>query len=394
MRRIRLCVVVTIDLTLLNLCRGRFEYFIDRGFDVSVVCAPTCRTVEIENRGVRLHTVPLSRAITPLRDLGAIWRLFRLFRRERFDIVEYSTPKAALVGSIAATLARVPRTLHLLRGLAYEGQRGLRRMLLKISQTVPCRLADEVISISRSMMKKAVQDGVCRQDKIRVLGSGSSNGVDLRAFTPPIERERQHAREALGLPPSATVAGFVGRITLDKGIRELVGAFKLMAAGKPDLHLVLVGDYEHRDRPPEDIVEFIASHSRVRHVGWQQETVPYYSAMDFLVLPTHREGFGTVLLEAAAMGIPTITTDIPGCRDAVDSDKTALLVPSRDTAALANAMARMVDDPALRARLGSNGRRRAEALFAQEHVWRLQEEALRRLLEVRANAVARGQISR
>ena len=377
---VRMCVIVTVDITLLNLCRGRFEYLSSRGFEITVICAPTQHAAELERRGVHVFTAPLHRAITPLCDLRAIWRVYRFLRRERFDIVEVSTPKGALIGSIAASLARVPSVVHLLRGLVYEGQSGARRRLLRLSQALPCMLAGEVISVSYSLAEQAVADGLCPRSKIRVLGQGSSNGVDVIRFAPVDSGERLRVRESFGIPASAVVAGFVGRMTKDKGIVELVHAFTDVAARETNLYLLLVGDYETRDRPESDVVEAIAGHVRIRHVGWQEDTARFYKVMDFLVLPTYREGFPTVLLEAAATALPTVSTDVVGCRDAVVAEETALLVPARDAKALATAIDRMATDKPLRERLGAAGRQRVETFFDQRTVWSLQEAALRRLL--------------
>jgi len=374
--RLRLCVIVTVDITLLNLCRGRFEYLTAHGFDITAVCAPTPHADELSRRGIRLVTAPLLRSITPLRDLVAVWRLYRFLRRERFDIVEVSTPKAALVGSVAARLARVPCLIHLLRGLVYEHAGRLQRVLLRVSQTIPCRLADEVFSISHGMMEQAIEDGVCAPDKIRVLGRGSSNGIDLQRFAPPSSDGRRSVRSRHGIPEGAVVAGFVGRMTRDKGIGELVRAFLEIGERRPDLHLLLVGTYETRDRPSSEVLDGVASHDRIHHVGWQPSTPPFLGAMDLLILPTYREGFGTVLLEAAAVGLPVITSDIVGCRDAVEADETALLVPPCDTAALVSAWERLLDDETLRQRLGTAGRRRVQEHFQQTEVWSRQAEAL------------------
>lgn len=380
---IRLCVVVTVDITLLNLCRGRLEYFAAHGFDVTAVCAPTPRAAEIRSRGVRLFTLPLHRTISPWSDVQAVWKLARLLRKERVDIVEASTPKGALIGVLAARLAGVPCIIHLLRGLAYQGQSGHARPLLRRAQWVACRLSHQTISISPSLMQQAIVDRLCRPDRICVLGEGSSNGVDLARFGLADPDRKRAVREDLGIAVSGIVAGFVGRMTRDKGLVELIRAFEEIAPVCPDLHLLLVGDYEHRDRPPDGILETIASHDRIHHAGWREETAPLYAAMDYIVLPTHREGFGTVLLEAAASGLAGITTDIVGARDAVEPGRTALIVKPGDSKALAVAMKHLAADSALRSRMGESARRRVEQHFDQEIVWSRQEAAFRSLLSAR-----------
>jgi glycosyltransferase involved in cell wall biosynthesis len=305
----------------------------------------------------------------------ALWKLFRFLRRERFDLIEVSTPKGALIGSLAAKLAGTPCVVHLLRGLAYQGRGGLRARLLRFAHAVPCRFSKRVVSISETTLERACNDGICPRDKIVVLGHGSSNGVDLERFSPPSRTSR------LNIPEEAIVAGFVGRLTRDKGIDELVEAFSALGESRPDLYLLLVGDYEEGDRPPRRIIETVDRHPRIRSVGWKQDTPRFFAAMDFFVLPTHREGFGTVLLEAAAMGLPVVTTGAAGWWDVIDKDKDAMCLPIGDAAELEAAMATLADDAASRNRMGTTGRRKVEQSYSCSTVWSLQEREFRRLLD-------------
>ena len=378
---IRLCVIVTVDITLQNLCRGRFEYFMERGYDVTVVCAPTPLAAEIEARGVRLHTAPLSRAVTPLRDLRALWNLYRFLKREQFDLIEVSTPKASLIGAVAARLAGAPLVVHLLRGLAYQHQKGLTYRLLRMSHRIACRFAHRVIAISQTNLEQACKDGVCSREKIVVLGQGSSNGVDLDRFSPVDDATAKGARRRLDIPDDAIVAGCVARMTRDKGMVELVDAFTALGETMPHLYLLLVGDYEQRDRPPPRIVEAIEQHPRILCVGWQEDTRSFFSVMDFFVLPTYREGLSTVLLEAAAMGLPLITTAASGWSEQVDDDATTLFVPTGDTTELKEAMGKLASSAELRAQLGKAGRSRVEQHYDNRKVWALQEQEFRRLLD-------------
>lgn len=375
-----MCVIVTIDLTIQNLCRGRLEYLIEHGFDITVVCAPTPLAAAIEARGVRLHTAPLTRKISPLRDLLALWNLYRFLRKQRFDLVEVSTPKGALIGSLAAKLSGVPCLVHLLRGLAYQGKSGLRARLLRVAHAIPCRIADRVISISNQTMQQACSDDVCAGDRIEVLGHGSSNGVDLARFSPLPEEARRKVRAELGVSDEDVVVGFVGRLTQDKGIVELVDVFVALSETMPKLRLLVVGDYEERDRPPQRVMDEIAENPRIKHVEWQQETPRYFGAMDFLALPTHREGFGTVLLEAAAMGLPVVTTEAAGWWGAVDQTEEAWCVPIGDCDKLREAIARLAADAALRCQMGSALREKVTTHYDCRRVWSLQEQAFRRLL--------------
>ena len=380
-RRIRMCLIVTVDITIQNLCRGRLEWFTSRGFDITVVCAPTPIGADIEARGVRLHTAPLARSITPLKDLAALWNLYRFLRREQFDLIEVSTPKASLIGAMAARLAGARRVVHLLRGLVYHQQGGLTARLLRWSHQLACRFSHRVISISESMLEQACQDKICTRDKIVVLGRGSSNGVDLQRFSSRFVAAEPDARRRLGMAEDAVVVGFVGRMTGDKGLAELVTAFASLSEKRPGLYLLMVGDLEDRDRPAESIVERIGRHPRIRHVGWQSDVRPFMSAMDFLVLPSYREGFGTVLLEAAAMGLPLVTTDAVGGRDVVIDGKTGFCVPVRDSGKLEEAMMRLASDEGLRSRMGEAARHVVEQHYDCAVVWALQEQEFHRLLQ-------------
>lgn len=380
LRPIRLCVVVTVDVTLLNLCRGRLEHLSANGFDVTAVCAPTARGEEIRARGVRLVTAPLTRRVSPIADLRAIWALYRFFRREAFDIIEVSTPKAALVGAIAAWLAGAPCVVHLLRGLAYEQQGWVRRRWLKAAHWVPCRLAHRVISISRSTLELGLADGLFAAGRGVVLGYGSSNGIDTDRFRPPTASERRETRNELGIPADSVIIGFVGRLTRDKGVTELWSAFREASASRPGLRLLIVGDFEHADRPPQEVEQALRHSNRVHLIGWREDIPRCLWAMDVFALPTHREGFGTALLEAAAAGLPVITTNAAGWWDAMEAGREALRVPIGDGPALAREIARMADDAAERQRLAVAGRAKVLSAFECRKVWSMQEQEFRRLI--------------
>lgn len=378
-RPIRLCIIATVVTTIQVLYRGRFEYFKKHGFDVTVVCASSDQDDQIRARGVRLHTAPLTRLVTPGRDLRTLWNLWRFLRHEQFDLVEVGTPKAALIGSVAARLAGTPCLIHLLHGLAYEGQRALMGKMIRWATAMVCRLAHVTISVSPSLREQAHQDGVCDRARVRVLGSGSCNGVDLQRFSPERRPLGAEVRGRYGIPETAVVIGFVGRMTRAKGLAELVAAFRELCQTTPDAALLLLGGYEDRDRPPPELLDFLARDPHVRHVGWQTDPVPFLAAMDVFVLPSHREGLGVALLEAAAMGLPTVATDATGCRNALVDGVTGLQVPVGDAARLSAAIARLAGDAALRRQMGAAGRRWVEAHFDQARVWALYAEEYRRL---------------
>lgn len=381
-RPIKLCVAATADITIQNLCRGRLEYLSAHGYDVTVVCGHTPLADAIRSRGVKLFTADLTRTVSPLSDLQALAQLFKFFRRERFDVIEVSTPKAALVGSMSARLVGGSKLIHLLRGLAYQRQNFLSALLMRWSQRIPSILAHSVIAISQSLRERAIADRVVEGERTVVLGAGSSNGVDTARFSPPLRENRKALRERLGIPADAVVAGFVGRLTRDKGVEELIPAFTAALAKYPNLHLLIVGDYEHRDRPATHTVEQIDRHAHIHRTGWQTDTATFYGALDFLVLPSHREGFGAVLLEAQAVGLPVIATDIEGCRDALRPGETGLLVPLYSIELLQHAMEKLAADSDLRCRMGDAGRAWVVENFDQQRLWALYDQHYKQLLGI------------
>lgn len=393
---IKLCVVATVAMTIQQLSRGRLEYLADHGFEITVVIAPTPEADRIRARGVKLFFAPLVRAISPWHDLRALWRLWRFFRRERFDLVEVSTPKAALIGSLAARLAArladrrvgVPRLVHILRGLAYQAGGGIGSRLLKFCHAVPCALADTTIAVSPSLLDQAHRDGVCDRRRAVVFHQGSSNGVDGQKFSPATPTRRAQVRREYGLPLRGLVIGFVGRMTIDKGVVELVDVFERLPQAGREVYLLLVGPYEHRDKPPQRIVSAIDKNPRIVHLGWQQDTASCYAAMDVFALPSHREGCPNAVLEAGSCGVATVATDILGCRDLIEHGHTGLLVPVSDTQALGDALLSLMDDAHLRAKLGQAGRSRMQEHFEQGRIWRSYETCYKQLLHETANRPA------
>ena len=380
--------MATVGASIQVLYAGRLEFFSREGFDVTVVCASSPLDDAIRARGVRLLTVPFTRALSPWSDLRALVALCRLLRAERFDIVEVATPKAALLGAIAARLARCRAVVHILHGMPYEGRRGLMGALLRGATAVPCRLAHATFAVSPSVQQRVCGDGLGKATQVHVLGAGSANGVDLDAFSPRLRTLSSGVRERHGIPGDAVVIGFVGRVTRDKGVDDLVRAFSALHLRHADSVLMVVGDYEERDRPAEETMRALASHPGIRHVGWVDDVAPAMAAMDVVVLPTYREGLGNVLLEAAALGLPTVATDATGARDAIVDGVTGIQVPVGHVVALEEALARLVRDAPLRQRMGREGRAWVAGRFDRHRVWRAYADAYEALLETASRGSA------
>lgn len=369
---VRLLHVTTIPLTLIFL-RGQAAFFRARGYEVEVISSPGRELDEFARaEGVPAFAVPMARRITPLRDLVALGRLWVRLRRRRPRIVDAHTPKAGLLGMIAARLAGIRVRVYHLRGLPLATASGWRRRLLLAAERTACRLAQRVIAVSGSLRDAALAERLCPPEKIVVLAGGSGQGVDAAGRFNP-ERlppaARGEARRRWGLPAEARVLGFLGRLVRDKGIVELAVAWDDLAKRYPDLHLLLVGPEEPRDPVPPEVLAALQRHPRVRFAGLVEDTPLAYATCDLVTLPTYREGFPNVPLEAAAMGLPVVATRVPGCVDAVIDGETGLLVPPRDAEALARAISRYLDDPELARRHGQAGRARVLADFRREGIW-------------------------
>ncbi len=342
------------------------------GFRVALICSPGPLLDElVRKEKIEAYPVAMRRSFSPFSDVLGFVRLWRLLRRLRPAMTEFSTPKAGLLGNVAAKLCGVPVRVYLLRGLRLETASGLRYGLLLAAERLASACADHVVCNSRSLLAKARVLRLAPGRKLQLIGSGSSQGVDIYRFCPGMDR----MRGALGIRREAPVIGCVGRLTQDKGIPELIAAFGLIRDAVPAARLLLVGWFdESEDRISEALRRRIERDPAIICTGYVADTAPYYRAMDLMVLATWREGFPNVVLEAAATQIPVVATIATGSRDAVVPEVTGLLVPAGYPEAIAEAVLRLMRDPELRARMGSAAREWTIERFASRDVLALTGE--------------------
>lgn len=357
----RVCLVVASEMTIRAFLLDHLRALAGR-HDVAVV-ADTKDPGMLRRLGLALDVTPVAipRQLSPLRDLGALVRLWRLFRAGRFEVVHSVTPKAGLLAMLAAAAARVPIRLHVFTGQVWATRTGLSRWILKQADRVIARAATHLLADSHSQRDFLVAEGVVAPGKIEVLGAGSISGVDLARFRPDPEL-RARLRAELALPEAALVFLFLGRLNRDKGVPELARAFAEVAGRCPEAHLLVVGPDEQGLTPAlEETLRPVSE--RVRFVGFTDRPEQLMAAGDVYCLPSHREGFGTAVIEAAAAGLPAVASRIYGLTDAVVDGTTGLLHPPGDVAAIAGQMARLAADAGLRAELGRRARSRAEQEF-------------------------------
>lgn len=336
------------------------------GAEITVVASDDEFSEKIEAlTDVTFLPINISRNISPLKDLVSLVKLFSAFKSGQFDIVHSTTPKAGLLCSIAAFLAGTPVRIHTFTGQPWVTLSGIKRMILKGCDRIIGLLNTHCYTDSASQRRFLVESGIVNPKNLTVLGSGSLAGVDIKRFN----KCRYSADSIISLRRKFDISNddkvilFVGRITQDKGIQELVDAFQKIASIEESFHLILVGPFEENGQMIVDSVGGSEVAKRIHSVGFSDEPEKYMAAADLLCLPSYREGFGTVVIEAAAMALPTVGTDIYGLSDAVLDGITGVLVPSRNSQALGEALAHLLKDDQLRLRMAEYAIERAHADF-------------------------------
>ncbi len=359
--------MATVGLSLDTFCRGLLRE-LSADYEVTALSSPDSHLAELGRReGVKTIGVEIRRDVSPVSDLRSIFRLIKVLRRERPDIIHTMTPKAGLLGMLAARITGVPIRIHTFTGLVFPTASGLKRQILKLTDRITCACATHVIPEGEGVRSDLLSHHITRKP-LRVLGHGNVRGIDPDYYrlTPELTASAKALRQSLGIPADSKVLIFIGRFVGDKGMRELLAAFSSLR--RSDTHLILVGDIEHGADDLHD-TELAGIPDLHLSGGWVDDVRPWLAAADILVFPSYREGFPNVVLEAGAFCLPSIVTDINGSREIITDGINGLIVPHHDTDALRSAIMSLLDSPAEKlAMMGDKARQNVVANFSQRYV--------------------------
>jgi glycosyltransferase involved in cell wall biosynthesis len=267
-------------------------------------------------------------------------------------------------------------------GLYYVTQIGFKKFLFKTIEKIVCHCSTAIAPDSKGNVKLAVKEGLCKADKIAVVGHGSANGVDTERFNPDkLADAGKQIRHQLNIPDNGTVLGCIAAIVGDKGINELIEAFDIVSKSNTNVYLLYIGQTTEKDPVKNSTLETMKNHPRIIHLGWQTEPEKYMAAMDISILPTYREGFGVVNIEASAMRLPVISTDVPGPQESIVNNETGILVPAKQVGPLYEAMKTLLNRPLCAKKFGEAGRKRVQEFYEQKKLWQAILEHKQSLLE-------------
>ncbi|MBR9846126.1 MAG: glycosyltransferase family 4 protein [Algicola sp.] len=368
----KLIRITTVPSSLRTLLRGQSR-FMSKYYDVIGVSGDGDALAEVrQNEGIRTHVVEMTRTITPLKDLKAVYQLYKFFKKENPFIVHTHTPKAGTVGMLAAKLAGVPHRLHTIAGLPLLEATGNKRKLLNAVEKFTYSCATLILPNSFGLEQIILDHNFTKPGKLKVIGNGSSNGINTEHYdTAHVSKEAQNnLRTELNISKEDLVFIFIGRIVRDKGINELVAAFNSLSKKNKNCKLLLVGPREnHLDPLLPETETVIKSNKNILAVGVQKDIRPYVAISHVLTFPSYREGFPNVVLQGSCMELPCIVGNINGCNEIIEHNVNGLIIPVKDAKAVENAMQFMIDFPEKRQAMIAHSRSRILERFKQEFVW-------------------------
>lgn len=358
--------ITTISGSLNGLLKGQLK-FLNNYFEVVGVASDTGNLKDVEEQqGVRTINIKMAREISLLQDIKSLWALYKLFRTDRPDIVHANTPKASLLSMVAAWAARVPNRIYLVTGLRFETTRGAKRFILKTMERITCLCATKVIPEGDGVKNTLIREKITRKP-LQKIHNGNINGIDMSHFN---RTEEVIAKASSIRKPGAFTFVFIGRMVKDKGINELIESFNKITKVREDVRLLLLGKFEDELDPVLPTTkEIINNNKLIDFVGYQTDVRPYLVASDVLILPSYREGFPNVVLQAGAMGIPCIVTDINGCNEAIINGENGIIIPKQNSNALYEAMDHLINNKELYNKMAQNARPLISSRYDQKDLW-------------------------
>lgn len=369
-RKQKLIRITTVPISLKILLKGQCKFMSDY-YQVIGISSEGAELQEVhKEEGIAIISVNMTRVISPIKDLVSVYNLYRIFKKEKPFIVHTHTPKAGTVGMLAARLAAVPHRLHTIAGLPLLEAKGNKRKLLNFVEKVTYSCATKIYPNSYGLNDIIIQEKFCKSEKLKVIANGSSNGIDTSYFSREAIIDTTINSDESGIQKNDFVFIFVGRLVSDKGINELVNAFKILSSEKESVKLLLVGGLENDLDPLETVtLHEIKNNVNIISVGYQKDVRPYFSISNVLVFPSYREGFPNVVMQAGAMGLPAIVSDINGCNEIITEGKNGLIIPVKNSTAILEAMKKIVEEPLLYNKLKEQARKKIVENYEQKVVW-------------------------
>jgi glycosyltransferase involved in cell wall biosynthesis len=367
----KLIRITTVPISLKTLLKGQHHFMSENGFEVIGVSSGGKELAEVaQNEGIRTVALEMSRTISPLKDLKSLYEFYKLCKKEKPDIVHSHTPKAGIVGMLAAKLAGVPIRLHTVAGLPLMEATGIKRSVLNSVEKITYRCATQVYPNSKGLYDFILQQKFTQPTKLKVIGNGSSNGIDTTHFSPDAvtEETKAYLKQSLGIKAEDFVFLFVGRLVSDKGINELISAFDQLTHSNAKLLLVGAQEPELDPLRPETL-EIINTNSNILSVGFQNDVRPYFGISDCLVFPSYREGFPNVVMQAGTMGLPSIVTNINGCNEIIEEGVNGWIIPVKDQNSLHARMEKCFQHPEQLHQMGIKSRERMRSSYERSFVW-------------------------
>lgn len=384
MKKIKIIRTATVPISLDILLKGQLQ-FLSETYEVIAVSGENEHLKNVKVReGVRTEAIEMQRNISPLKDLISLYNLFVFFKKEKPQIVHSITPKAGLLSMVAAYFAGVPIRIHTFTGLIFPTRTGVMQKILILMDKIVCRFATTIYPEGQGVKEDLQKYGITKKP-LKIILNGNVNGIDIDYFNPETvsEETKSKLRQKLGISPNDFVFVFIGRLVADKGINEAIMAFKRFK--NDEIKFLLVGPYEDNDPLLETTLAEISSNRNIITVGFQQDVRTYFGISDVLVFPSYREGFPNVVMQAGAMNLPSIVTDINGSREIIHEGKNGTILPVKNENSLFLAMKKIYEDQNYREELQKKSRHMIVSRYQQNKVWQAIQGEYDQLLKATKN---------